>query len=88
MDTFVNSFVLPVPERFNLAEDHQEVIIEKKWFSIKHLGALLFAFAWSSFTYFFYSMMIEGNVSIFILLFPICILWLDYGCSIMLFAAF
>ncbi len=71
MDTFVNTLALSVPQNLNLTEDHREVIIEKKWFSITHLGTLLFAIAWCSFTYFFYQMMIEGNVSIFILLFPI-----------------
>ncbi|QHT70160.1 hypothetical protein GXP67_27705 [Rhodocytophaga rosea] len=71
METVINSYAMSLPGNFSLSEGSQEIIIEKRWFSIAHLGTLLFALLWNGFTFFFYSLMMSGNVSVIILLFPI-----------------
>lgn len=71
MATLIKSYALPLPGNFTLTEDSQEIIIEKKWFTMAHLGTLVFALLWNGFIYFFYIMMMKGNVSVIILLFPI-----------------
>lgn len=82
MRTYINSLALPVPEKLSLTEDSREIIMEKKWFSMAHIGTFLFALFWNSLIFFFYAMMIAGNVSIIILLFPVMHLiagiWLFY----------
>lgn len=82
MTTAVNSLAMPVPGGFTMFEGSQEIVFERKWFSIAHLGTLVFAVVWNAFTYFFYIMMMSGNVSVIILLFPIMHLlvglWLMY----------
>jgi hypothetical protein len=71
METVINSYAISTPGNFSLTEGSQELVIEKKWFTLAHVGTLLFALLWNSFTFFFYSLMMAGNVSIIILLFPI-----------------
>jgi hypothetical protein len=82
METIINSYAMSLPGNFSLSEGSQEIVIEKKWFSIAHLGTLLFALLWNGFTFFFYSLMMAGNVSVIILLFPVLHimvgLWLLY----------
>lgn len=82
MDTLINSYAMPFPGNLLMTERNQEITIEKKWFTLSHLGTLLFALVWNGFTFFFYSMMMSGNVSIIILLFPVLHvmvgLWLLY----------
>lgn len=71
MATVVNSYAMTLPAGFSMVEGSQEIIFERKWFTIAHLGTLLFALLWNAFSYFFYLMMISGNVSVIILLFPV-----------------
>jgi hypothetical protein len=82
MATIINSYAISLPGNFSLTEGSREIVIEKKWFTLAHLGTLVFALLWNSFTFFFYSLMMAGNVSIIILLFPVLHLmvgiWLMY----------
>jgi hypothetical protein len=71
MKASVHDSLLPVPEIFTLTENTGELMIEKKWFSLKDVLLFIFSLIWNGMLMFFYSAMLMGQVPGVFFLFPI-----------------
>lgn len=69
METHLNILAHPIPEKFSVTENQQEITIEKKWFSARHIILLIFSLIWNSILLFFYTAMVIGQVPLIIYLF-------------------
>lgn len=71
METHQNSYAHSIAEKLNSNQNSREIIIEKKWFSARHVVLFMFSFVWNGILLFFYSAMILKQVPLFIYLFTI-----------------
>jgi hypothetical protein len=69
METHLNILALPIPEKFSITENHQEITIEKKWFSARHITLFIFSLIWNSILLFFFTAMVMGHAPLFVYLF-------------------